>query len=86
VPKTTANIGVYPNPATDYIMLNFNNTDVKDLNIQLFSTSGDVILNQNVSVDNGSYRLDLNQKPKPGCYFMKLSGSGINQTSKVVIM
>jgi hypothetical protein len=85
VPKT-AGIGIYPNPATDYIMLNFNNADVKDLNIQLFNTSGDVVLNQNIVVDNGSYRLDLNQKPKPGCYFMKLSGSGVNQTSKVVIM
>jgi len=85
-PKTSASIGVYPNPASDYIMLNFNNQDVKDLNIKLINTKGDVIVNQNVEVNNGSYRLDLNQKPKPGSYYIRLSGTGINQSAKVVII
>ena len=81
------NIGVYPNPASDYIMLNFNTADaVKDLNIKLLNTAGDIIMNQQVQVSDNSYRLDFSQKPKPGCYFIQLSGSGINQTSKVVII
>lgn len=84
--QSSASIGVYPNPATDYIMLNFNNQDVKNLNIKLLNTRGDVIMNQNVEVDNNSYRLNLSQKPQPGCYYIWLNGSGINQTSKVVIM
>jgi hypothetical protein len=45
-----------------------------------------VVMNQNVEVENNSYRLDLSQKPQPGCYYIWLNGSGINQTSKVVIM
>jgi parallel beta-helix repeat protein len=82
----SANIGVYPNPATDYIMLNFNSQVVKNLNIKLVNTKGDVIMNQNVEVENNSYRLELVQKPQPGCYYIWLNGSGINQTSKVVII
>ncbi|MGZ3777998.1 MAG: T9SS type A sorting domain-containing protein, partial [Mucilaginibacter sp.] len=82
----SANIGLYPNPATDYIMLNFNNQEVKNLNIKLVNTKGDVIMNQNVEVNNSNYRLDFAQKPQPGCYYIWLNGSGINQTSKVVIM
>ena len=82
---SSASIGLYPNPATDYIMLNFNQ-DVKNLNIKLVSTRGDIIMNKNVDVENNSYRLDLSQKPQPGCYYIWLNGSGINQTSKVVIM
>ena len=85
--QKTVNIGVYPNPATDYIMLNFTNgSNVKDLNIRLLNTRGDIILNQNVQVDDSSYRLNLNQKPSPGCYFIQLIGSGINQMSKVIII
>ncbi|MBS1531716.1 MAG: right-handed parallel beta-helix repeat-containing protein [Bacteroidetes bacterium] len=84
-PKT-ANVGVYPNPATDYIMLNFNSQDVKDLNIRLVNTKGDIILNRNVEVNSGSYRLDLSQKPTPGCYYIWLNGSGINQSAKVIII
>ena len=84
--KVAANIAVYPNPASDYFVFNFKNSDVKDLNIKLINTKGDVILNQNVQVGDNSYRLNLNQKPQPGCYFIKLSGSGINQTSKIIII
>jgi len=84
--KSTASIGVFPNPASDYIMLNFNSEDVKALNIKLVNTKGDVVLNQNVEVANGSYRLDLSQKPKPGCYYIWLNGSGINQSAKVIII
>jgi len=82
---SSASIGLYPNPATDYIMLNFNQ-DVKNLNIKLVSTRGDIIMNKNVDVENNSYRLDFAQKPQPGCYYIWLNGGGINQTSKVVIM
>jgi parallel beta-helix repeat protein len=84
--KSAANIGVYPNPASDYVMFNFNSSDVKDVNIKLLNTAGDVIMNQQVQVHDNNYRLDFTQKPKPGCYFIQLSGSGINQTSKVVII
>jgi hypothetical protein len=81
------NVGVYPNPASDYIMFNFNTaTTVKDLNIKLLNTAGNVIMSQQVQVSDNSYRLDFSQKPKPGCYFIQLRGSGINQTSKVVII
>ncbi|MFB9844528.1 right-handed parallel beta-helix repeat-containing protein [Mucilaginibacter ginsenosidivorans] len=84
--KSNATIGVYPNPASEYIIINLNGADVKNLNIKLLNTRGDVIMNQQVQVTDTSYRLDLNQKPKPGTYFLQVSGDGLNQASKVVII
>jgi len=86
LPKTNVNIGVYPNPASDYIMLNFNTSSIKDLNIKLLNPAGDIIINRQVQVNDTSYRFELNQKPRPGCYFIQLSGTGISQTSKIIII
>jgi len=86
VQKNPINVSVYPNPASDYIMINFNNSDSKDLTIRLMNTAGDVIMNQQVQVSDSNYRLDLTQKPKPGCYFLQVTGSGFTQTSKVIII
>lgn len=84
--QKTVGVGVYPNPASDFIKLNFNDMNVKDLNIKLLNSSGDVILNQNVQVNDSSYQLNFGAKPVPGCYFIQLRGTGINQTSKVIII
>lgn len=82
----TAVVGVYPNPATNYLKFNFNDASIKDLNIKMLNTSGDVILNQKIQVIDNSYQLNFNTKPVPGCYFIQLTGSGFNQTTKVVII
>ena len=86
-PKKRQILVFIPIHATDYILINrleSSSPNVKDLNIKLINTKGDIILNQNVQVDSSSYRLDLSQKPQPGCYFIQLSGNGINQTSKAI--
>lgn len=82
----TASISVYPNPATDYINLSFADPGLKDLNIKIMNTNGDTIFNQKVQVTDNNYQLNFNTKPSPGCYFIQISGSGINQTSKVIII
>jgi len=82
----TVGVGVYPNPASEYIKFNFNDMNIKDLNIKILNTAGDTILNQNVQVNDSSYQLNFSTKPSPGCYFIQLSGSGVNQTTKVVII
>ncbi len=79
-------VSVYPNPATDYIMFNFNKSTTQNLNIDLINTNGETVFSQKVQVTNNSYRLDFSSKPRPGCYFIHLSGDGVNQTSKVIIM
>ena len=84
--QAAATIAIYPNPTTDHFMLNFNDQSIKDLNIKLINTRGDVILSQKVQVVDSTYQLNFNNKPAPGCYFIQLSGIGINQTSKVIIM
>ena len=87
IPATQqVSVSVYPNPATDYIMFNLNNTAIQSLNIDLMNTNGETIFSQSVQVTNNSYRLDFSTKPRPGCYFIHLSGNGVNQTSKVIIM
>jgi len=82
----TAKINLYPNPATDYVKISFADAGVKDLNIKIMNTNGDTILTQKVQVADSSYQLNFDTKPAPGCYFIQISGSGINQTSKVIII
>lgn len=84
--QKSATISVYPNPASEYLMLNFNDSSVKDLNIKIMNTNGDIILSQKVQVMDNSYQVNFGTKPRPGCYFIQLSGSGISQTTKVIII
>ena len=61
----TSTITLYPNPTTDYIVLNIQNTDLKSMSYSLFDAPGRVIKNEKLfeaqteismlSLANGTY-------------------------------
>ena len=79
-------VGVYPNPASEYLIFNFNGNDVQDLNINLMNSNGQTVMSQKVQVNANSYKFQFNSKPRPGSYFLHISGSGLDQMSKVIIL
>ena len=67
-----AKIMVYPNPAQDWIIV-----QTKDANaayrLQIFSTSGNLIIEQHLENRNGQHEIDVRNLPK-GVYFVSISG------------
>ncbi len=70
-----ASISVYPNPAGDYIMIEYTLQKEEKLNMELFDLSGKLILSmptENLSTGFHSSRLALNELDK-GFYILKIS-------------
>jgi len=84
--QKSTQVSVYPNPASDYLTFSVKDANVKDVNVKILNSSGDVILSQKVQVVNNSYQVNFRSKPQPGAYFIQLSGSGISHTSKFIVM
>jgi len=72
-------INIYPNPARSHITLK---TELYDnYLIEIFSPDGRLIVQE--SQENNSFQINIDHLNK-GMYFLKLSGSNISQTSKII--
>ena len=75
-------VKIYPNPATDLINVSVSNY-VGDLKVELFDINGRLVKTKSVDF-SGNYALDLNGL-NSGVYVVKLSGSELNHSEKIVI-
>lgn len=74
------NINIYPNPAKDFVIIDFNN--VKYRKIELYDLSGKLILNRE-SNNQQYYNLSLNYL-KSGFYLLKITdNNGFTQSHKI---
>jgi len=64
---------VFPNPAQDYIYINFSATRNEPVNIEIFDMMGKSLLNRNFNCDpeNNSFEIKTEDLPK-GIYFIKI--------------
>ena len=69
---------IYPNPATDYIIV----TDLNNRNIEILDISGKLILTKKINSDR--YKLNISSL-KPGSYILKLSENN-KITSTILII
>ncbi|MBS1737091.1 MAG: T9SS type A sorting domain-containing protein [Bacteroidetes bacterium] len=80
-------ITVSPNPAKDGINFKLNKSFLSTVTAVLNDANGKIIYTEtfrNLQA-NTNTRLNLNQKPSPGLYVLKLQGQGISETIKVVV-
>ncbi len=78
------NVDVYPNPASEFITVEFNQTEV-NATVTLMNYAGIVISNQSTANANSTYVINTNDIPA-GVYFVKVqSGSSISIKSVVVV-
>ncbi|MBC2846676.1 T9SS type A sorting domain-containing protein [Winogradskyella flava] len=74
----TDEIGIYPNPSSDFI--NIENPKNTVRNIELISISGQIVLNQNFKSDK---RIAIQHLEK-GVYFLRLNGDNYNSIRKII--
>ena len=78
-------VKVYPNPATDYINIDFNTKDNYDFLIQLSDANGKILLKENVQSESFSKKINLNIYAT-GTYFLRLTSEkgNFSKTYKIV--
>ena len=73
---------VYPNPADLEVRISISNPGSKAFTLAVFGTRGEVLFEENDSVADGEYHVDLSDEPK-GVYDVALKIDGQTLTRKV---
>ena len=69
IEELSANEGLYPNPVSDMLYFNFNNVGA-DVAMQIYSATGQLVKEANLSSDGAVDVSDLNE----GLYIVKIDG------------
>lgn len=69
--KENLEIKLYPNPTTDFIVLNFEKTIYENVQISIVNALGQVIQNQTFKSINQQERIELNRLPQ-GVYYCRV--------------
>jgi len=79
-------LSIYPNPAQDYVVIEYSNTAREQLVLQLFGMDGKVLLNKVIDKDALEYRdvIDLSAYNK-GVYYVRVYNQQIIKTGKLWI-
>lgn len=74
------NFAVYPNPARDFIKVNFPNA-VSEASLKLYNILGDLLLSKTISVSNNTILLD---EYSNGIYLVSVASKGKQNTFKII--
>lgn len=86
VSQEQINLNIYPNPASDYINLNFQSTKGENCSVELRDVLGKTIKTQTINAqeEGVSTRMDINNIPQ-GIYFITLRTNSNTITKKITI-
>lgn len=82
------NFSVSPNPINSLSTINYSLNSLSDVTISLYDINGklvNVILDANQAAGNYNIPLSLNDKVKPGIYFVKMYDGKTQHTERVLI-
>ena len=81
-----SNIRIYPNPATDYLYLEFGEIFTGNINLSLFNTEGKMVLQESFKIPAGSKekRISLNDFDD-GLYMVRITTGELIETHKIII-
>ncbi len=84
-PNLDAGISVYPNPASDYVLVEYLLDQSSDLNIKMINAIGQVVNAKKLGfVQNGTSRLDTSNLPS-GVYMIQISNGDKQLTRRISI-
>jgi hypothetical protein len=75
-------LNIYPNPAKDN--LNIISGKKLQVDVQMFNSLGSIVISKQKANISGSYKLDISQL-NPGVYFIRITGTEIQEIQKVII-
>ncbi len=73
-----ANLSVYPNPATDYVVLDLDGS----ANVEIFNTIGDIV--QSIESYNGGTEINI-ENLEAGAYFFRITNNNETSLQKVIV-
>lgn len=77
---------IYPNPATELLNVEFNQSENKLISILMIDASGRIVKNMDYSSVVGENKIELNLTGIPhGMYYLRIVGDNRNQMKKVVV-
>ena len=83
-PMTT--LRAYPNPATDVINLEINASMSSEMNVSIYTITGQKIMSKTVNVNTGINTTPINvNELESGVYFCSVNATGFNKTVKVIV-
>jgi len=80
---TTARLSLYPNPASDQLVLELDNVPTENLQFQLFNTNGSLLRWQNVNTSR--LELDISNLPAGTYLFNLLNQNEVVESRSVVV-
>ncbi|MCB2222442.1 MAG: T9SS type A sorting domain-containing protein [Bacteroidetes bacterium] len=81
---TDPRVNIYPNPADEYIMIDFTTFAENDIQVELYNILGELILKRHRIANDQQIKLDI-EELAPGSYFVKIDNDQLSLTRKVVI-
>ena len=85
---TIAIFSLYPNPATNYVLLNFGIAKTANVEAEILDSHGKRVkmINKSASLSSGNYVQELDVTDlKPGIYFVKITSNNTPVLRKLVI-
>ena len=77
---------LYPNPASEFVYLNFNSATEGLVNIQIVNSIGQLVKQHPVNTINGHNQIKINVVDiRPGMYILRINKAALNITRKFVI-
>ncbi len=75
---------VYPNPASDHLIIKYNDIKAQDATLKLMNSLGQVVIEESLSKDCCSKDLNVEGLPK-GIYLLQIKGKTLSEVKKVMI-
>ena len=79
------NINIYPNPATEYIWVNFESDEINDAIVELYDLEGRLVYNSKFDINEGPNRVDI-QELNASQYVLRVldTAGNVLQTFKLI--
>ncbi len=82
--KSLGSVSIYPNPAEDFVTLNWNKSNLSEVQVSLQDINGKVVLVPNLETSTTELELDVSQLER-GVYLIEIQHSKGTQTQKLII-
>ncbi len=78
-------VNIFPNPAKDFILIEFGSVESKDINIEIFDDIGRIVASKRVTSTNEPIEINISNFDK-GIYFIKISSKEQRLTTRKLIV